>query len=82
MSRKRTGSLSSAAMLLAGAMAGGMMDTPAGRLFRECPEEEPKGPPRQPEVDQLSRRARKVYAKVLRETQDREAALKAAKEKQ
>lgn len=42
--------------------------------------EPPKGPPRQPEVGEMSKKARKAYARVMRETQDREKALKAAME--
>lgn len=43
------------------------------------PAPEEKGEPRPDEVDHMSRRARKVYARMMRDTGNRDAALSAAK---
>lgn len=68
---------------LGGSMGGremfpGLDDDPDSPRSRRRPEK--KGPPRQAEVDELNKKQRKVYSRVMRETEDREMALKAARE--
>ncbi len=63
-------------ILMAGAMTG---MTPLPDNDESEPKDEPDSS-RQPEVDRLTKKQRKVYCRVLVETQDRDKALLAAKE--
>lgn len=67
--------MSLAARLLAGTMHGDIGMCAGTRIW---PDLEPKGPPRQPEVDELTKKQRKVYCRVLKDTQDRDEALRIA----
>ncbi len=59
--------------------AASLMATDGTRLIAETENREPPPEPRPDEVEGLSRKQRKTYARVMRETQSREQALRAVK---
>ena len=74
MKRNKMGGMHALAAMLA--LGGGSF----GPLLVDENDARVKADPRQDEVNNLSRKARKAYAKTLVETQSREAALKVALE--